>query len=313
MKATGKQAISKKLLTILKKRYKQKGPVPKYEGPILETIVYAICLENASSKQADIVFSRLEDEFHDWNEVRVSSISELAVIFDNLPDPETRALRLRSILQYVFEKNFEFEFEALRRKTLDLARKQLLRIKELSPFVRTFTLQAALGSHLIPTDEQMRGVAIWLGFAKPGVNAVRVSEALKSSVRKADAPLFCHLLRCLACDPLVRKTFQSDKRGAEKNGVDLSTAPARLERLYKDAEAHARKKASKKAAAKTKKPKTKPARSKPARSKAAARRKTTPKKTTRRKPAAKKTKKKSATKRKTPVAKKKKAKRKTRR
>jgi len=304
MKATGKQAISKKLLTILKKRYKEKGPVPKYEGPILETILYAICLENASSKQADVVLARLEDEFHDWNEVRVSSISELAVVFDDLVDPETRALRVRSALQYVFEKNFEFEFEALRRKTLDLARKQLLRIKELSPFVRTFTLQAALGSHLIPTDDQMRGVAIWLGFAKPGVNATRVSESLKSSVRKSDAPLFCHLLRCLACDPLVAKVFQSEKLGSG-DGFELSTAPARLEQLFKDA---ARKKTARKAAAKAKKPKTKSARSK-----TAAKPKTTPKKATRRKPAATKTKKKSATKRKKPAAKKKTAKRATRR
>ena len=50
-KASDKQAVLKKLFPLLKKQYK--SAVPKYDMPILETLIYAICLENASEEQAD--------------------------------------------------------------------------------------------------------------------------------------------------------------------------------------------------------------------------------------------------------------------
>ena len=176
--ASDKQRIAKKLISLLKKRYE--GSVPKVEHPILETILYAICLENSSINQADDAFARLESNFFDLNEIRVSSISELTCVFSKLDQPEWRALRVRSVLHYVFEKRFEFDFETLRRKTLDLAGKQLAKIKELSPFVRCYTLQTSLGSHLVPVDDVTRHASVWLGFVAPNYSVVKSSESLPS-------------------------------------------------------------------------------------------------------------------------------------
>ena len=82
--------------------------------------------------------------------MRVSSISELNSVFEGMDEPELRSVRIRHVLHYVFEENYEFEYEGLRRKTLELATKQLNKIRDLSPFVKNFTLQVALGSHLVP-------------------------------------------------------------------------------------------------------------------------------------------------------------------
>ncbi|MCH7686876.1 MAG: hypothetical protein IH899_09385 [Planctomycetes bacterium] len=236
--ASDKQRIAKKLIPLLKKRYT--GSVPKDTHPILETILYAICLENSSIDEANDAFGRLESNFFDLNEIRVSSISELTQVFSILDQPEWRALRVRSILHYVFEKHFEYDFETLRRKTLDLAGKQLAKIKELSPFVRCYTLQASLGSHLVPVDEVTRNASVWLGFVEPNLSVVKASESLKSAVRKADVPLFCYLLRRLATDPKVRKTFDSFNQQSPKKGFDLFSSPERLSELFKTAESRAR-------------------------------------------------------------------------
>jgi len=272
--AAEKQRIAKKLITLLKKRYK--ASVPKNDRPILDTILYAICLENSSLNEADEAFRTLETRFYDLNEIRVSSISELAEVFSGLDQPEWRAMRVRSVLHFVFEKNYEFTFESLRRKTLDLAGKQLAKIKELSPFVRKFTLQSALGSHLIPVDEVTCDAAVWLGFVVPDAKVNKASDSLKSAVRKADVPVFCYLLRRLATDPKVRKYFDSGKRNTPKEGFDLFSAPNRLDELFKTAESRARS-ASKKKKAKSARSTTK---KKPAKrtSKTAARKKTTTKK-----------------------------------
>ena len=221
-------------MILLKKRYKD--AVPQISRRVLETVIYGICLEDSSPADADACYGRIETVFHDLNEVRVSSISELTDVFHGQADPEWRALRVRSIIQYVFEKNFEFDFEGLRRKTLDLANKQLQRIKELSPFVRGFTLQAVLGSHVVPVDRRMCHAAVWLGLLDPAATPQTASDSLKSVIRKSDAPLFCHLLRCLATESAFLRTFETAVRKPPEEGQNLTETPARLSRLFKDAD-----------------------------------------------------------------------------
>jgi len=233
-----KLTLGKKLVGLLKKRYP--GPSPHQERPVLETLLYAICLEDASVEQAETCFARLLSAFHDLNELRVSSITELATVFDGLASADWRAHRVRNVLHYVFEKNFEFAFESLRRKTLELATKQLFKIRDLSPFDRNYTLQSALGTHVIPVDRLMTNAAIWLGLAATGETPEQAAETLKSAVRKADVPVFAHYLRCLAVDPRLVKAFEPGKHASAAT-ADPQTMNERLETLFKEADAAARK------------------------------------------------------------------------
>jgi endonuclease III len=241
-KASDKQAILKKLFPLLKKQYK--SSLPKYDLPILETLIHAICLEDASQEEAEAAQERLEEGFHDYNEMRVSSISELNKVFEGMESPELRSLRIRSVLHYVFEEHYEFEFEGLRRKTLELATKQLNKIRDLSPFVKNFTLQVALGSHLVPVDEVMLRPVKWLGLVELEATPEDASETLKPAVRKSEGPLFCHLIRSLAHDPKLADAFHLDSEAPEEE-FDLSSAPARLKKLLEEGPA---KKAGKKTA-----------------------------------------------------------------
>ena len=50
IKASEKQSICKKLTSVLKKRYG--GTTPKVELPVLESLIFSACLENASYDQA---------------------------------------------------------------------------------------------------------------------------------------------------------------------------------------------------------------------------------------------------------------------
>src|SRR5439155_2662773 len=61
--------------------------------PVLEQFVYAVCREGTTREQGDRAFLNLRERFFDWNEVRVSSVRELAEAFDGLPEPEARAQR----------------------------------------------------------------------------------------------------------------------------------------------------------------------------------------------------------------------------
>jgi endonuclease-3 len=198
-KSADTQEVCRKVTLLLKKAYD--GTLPKRDLPVLETLLYAVCLENSTPEHAGAVYARLLNAFHDLNEVRVSSISELQPTFHDLSDSEWRAARVKGALQYVFETNYAFDFESLRRKTAELATKQLAKIPSLSPFVRSYVMQHCLGSHILPIDDHMHAALVWLGVAERGQTAEQAGEHLRPFVRKADAPLFCHLLGCLANDP----------------------------------------------------------------------------------------------------------------
>ncbi|VAX41844.1 hypothetical protein MNBD_PLANCTO02-2394 [hydrothermal vent metagenome] len=228
-KAADKQNLSKKLVGTLKKYYK--GAPRKTDLSVLETILYGVCLENTSYEDADAAFKRLKKSFCDFNEMRVSSISELTDLFDGLPHAEKRALQVRGVLQYIFEKSFDFDFESLRRKTLEQGARQLGRVKDLSSFVRLFTLQNILGGHIIPLDSMSKNISVWFGFLEHELSLEEASEGIKSIVKKAEVPLYCYFLRCLATDARFVKQFSEDHFKKEKKEIDLDIVLDRLTKL----------------------------------------------------------------------------------
>jgi hypothetical protein len=284
MKVSEKQELTKKLIARLEQPFGRPPETP--DRSVLDSLVYAVCLENDDYANAEQSFAALRELFHDLNEIRVSSITELAVAFRNQTEPELRAHRVRTILQFVFEDQFEFDLEAMRKKTQEQAAKKLGKIRDLSPFIRNYVQQVALGAHLLPMDDRMTAAAIWLGIVDPGTSTEAASEALKPAVRKADAPLFCHLLRRLVTEPPGRRVFDPEVFSVPEGGYSPNDAMQRLDELLGggkprgSAKAKATTKSDAKKTAKTSAKREPASKPKSAATKAAAKRPPTPKKST---------------------------------
>ena len=231
-KASDRAALLKKLFPIIKKHYKVL--VPKGGKPVLETMLYAICLEDSSVELADAAFKKLITEFPDLNEVRVSTVGEIERAFLGQTSSEWRAFRVISVLKFVFDKSYAFEFESLRKKTLDLATKQLAKIKDLSPFVRDYTLHEVTGAHMIPIDPATARLLVWLGLAMPNQTQEQIGEMMKGAVRKAEVESFVFSLRCLAADQTLHVAFDPTKYVIPEGGHDTDTAMDRLSDLFKN-------------------------------------------------------------------------------
>ena len=103
-KTVDKQEVCRKVTVLLKKQYSLAPS--KQELPVLETLLYAICLENSPPGEAGAVYAKLLNAFHDLNEVRVSSISELQPVFADLSDGEWRAARVKAAPMVVRRSGF---------------------------------------------------------------------------------------------------------------------------------------------------------------------------------------------------------------
>ena len=230
-KASDRAALLKKLFPLIKKHYKVQ--IAKGGKPVLETMLYSICLEDSTVDEAEQSYKRLFTDFPDLNEVRVSTVGEIEAAFEGQAAGEWRAYRVISALKFVFDKNYAFELEGLRKKTLDLATKQLSKIKELSQFVRDYTLHEVTGAHMIPLDTSSARLLVWLGMALPNQTPEQISEMLKATVRKAEVEAFTYTIRALATDKKIQIAFDATKYPVPEGGHDLDTAMDRLTELIK--------------------------------------------------------------------------------
>src|ERR1700722_13947 len=97
---TNKQKRVGQLFTILGKGVRPAVDEPR---PVLEQFIFAICREGTTREQAENAYRSLQERFFDWNEIRVSSVHELADVLEGLGEAETRAQRIIDFLQEVFE------------------------------------------------------------------------------------------------------------------------------------------------------------------------------------------------------------------
>ncbi|MBX3422937.1 MAG: hypothetical protein KF752_15390 [Pirellulaceae bacterium] len=119
---------------------------------VLEHLMYACCLQDASYEAADEAFLRLQEAFFDWNEVRVTTITELMEHVHRLPDPRSAATRVKQYLQSIFETRYNFDLQDMIKMNQGKAIAELEKLSGMTRFVLAYVTQNALGGHSIPVD-----------------------------------------------------------------------------------------------------------------------------------------------------------------
>lgn len=239
MAAQSKAQLLDSIYTLLKKRYKL-GPRPEKLG-VLESVVYGICHEGTTREQANQALARFKDSFHDWNELRVSSIPEIRDALAGLPDPQARAERLRKFLRQIFSKTYDFTLDALAKKPQKDAVKAL-QIYEAagSDYVVATVIQQGLGGHALPVDAPLKRALQRLGVAEPNVDDASLRGSLERAVPKNRGAEFVDLMEELSHDTCVEgepdcprcelkklcPTGQARLAAAKKPGAKVAASPA---------------------------------------------------------------------------------------
>jgi endonuclease-3 len=180
----------------------------------LEHLLFACCLEDAHYEAADEAFAALVHTFFDWNEIRVTTITELSEVVSSLGDPRSAANRLKRVLQSVFETTYTFDLEDWRKKNLGPTVKWLRKLDGTTNFSIAYIVQSALGGHAIPVDSGvLRALRLVELISDEDVKA-GVVPGLERAVSKAKGIEFGSLLHQLGADlttnpysPSVRKTL----------------------------------------------------------------------------------------------------------
>ncbi len=202
MATQSKTQLLTNIHTMLKRRYKPKADGNSARLSVLRSVVYGICHEDTTREHANQALSRFNDEFFDWNEIRVSSLDEIKESLAGIPDPELKAQRIRRFLRQLFNRTYGFTLDSLAKKPLKEALKVLRTYDAFSSdYVTATVIQQALGGHAIPIDNDARRALERLGFSEPDVSALRA--VLERAVPKNRGAEFLDLIEDLANDTCV--------------------------------------------------------------------------------------------------------------
>ncbi len=251
---------------------------------VLEHLLYACCLEDANYEDADEAFHRLQESFFDWNEIRVTTISELSETLHNLPDPAAAAVRAKKNLQSLFESRYSFEIDDMVKMNQGKAVQELEKLAGMTKFVLGYVVQNALGGHSIPVSQSIMDVLLATEIVTEAEAQKGLAPGLERTVPKTKGAVFGSCLHQLAVG--LRLSPGSKRlKGILKDAGAKDKKPAAAKKTAKKAKA-----APKKKAAKTSVPTASKAAGKKVAAKKAASKKTAVKKTATKKAAAKATK-----------------------
>jgi len=157
----------------------------------------ACCLENSSYEQAENAYAGLVSQYFDWNEIRVSTLRELAESLSGLNDPEDAAARLRGALQSIFESRYSFDLESFKKQNIGQAVKSLEKYNGVTPFVVAYTTQMGLGGHAIPLNKGSLKALFVIGAMSEAEAEKGVVPGLERAVSKSKGVEYASLLHQL--------------------------------------------------------------------------------------------------------------------
>lgn len=197
-------------LKVVKKHFKPTAP-PK-DRTVLEYLIIACCGENSPQDAADKVFAALRSDYFDWNEVRVSTLRELAEAMKPLNDPEEAATRLKRVLQSVFETHYTFDLEPMRKQNLGQAAKQIEKYNGSTPYTVAFVTQHGLSGHAIPVNQGLLECFRIVGIVSDAEAAKGQAPGLERAIAKSKGTEAASLLHQLGVEyfrsplgPTIRK------------------------------------------------------------------------------------------------------------
>jgi hypothetical protein len=209
---------------VLAKHYK---PVKPVDRPVLEQVLFACCLEDSRPEAADEAFARLQESFFDWNEIRVTTVAELAEVLRGLHDAKRAATLIKHTLHSVFEAIYDFNLEPLRKQNLGAAVKQLQGYRGTTPFSVAYVVQNALGGHAIAVSQAGGEILQILGLATAKNLAEGAVPGLERAIPKNKGIDFTSLLQQCAAD------FAASPFGPQARSLILEIDPTAKDRLPK--------------------------------------------------------------------------------
>lgn len=193
MKNAGKHADT--LKSLLKKLSKEGKSRERPKLDPIRAIVYSSLLSGASWKRVDEAIKKFEDEFVDFNELRVATELEVIdLVGEELPGIEDKAAIMRNVLHGIFDRENSFKLDRLGELKKAELRDYLRGLPMINPFVEAFVTLTAFEHNAFPVDDEMHGYLVDEECVDPDSTLDETQTFLEQNVKGDDSwEAFCNL------------------------------------------------------------------------------------------------------------------------
>ena len=164
--------------------------------PPLEQLILGILGGQTSERMARQALRRLQEEFVDFNEVRVTRPADLARTIQMVADPEEKARRIVAVLQQLFAKNSRVDLDFLTSLPIPQARGVLEQLEGIDQRTVAGVVLLSLGGNALPAEAAVVRVAKRIGLVPRGLTPGEVQQLLEETVPPGEKRNFHHLM-CL--------------------------------------------------------------------------------------------------------------------
>jgi len=167
----------KRLSDLLEKEYGKK--VWKLHGDTLSVLIGTILSQNTSDHNSHKAFANLRYEFKNWDEVRKANVKKIADTIRSGGLAEIKALRIKNILNQIYEENRNLNLSFLKRWRTDKIKSWLRKFKGVGDKTIACVLLFSLKRPSMPVDTHVLRVSKRLGLVPQNLNAAKAEALLE--------------------------------------------------------------------------------------------------------------------------------------
>lgn len=193
-------------------KVRREGGTPEVPAAVdaMHSLAVAVLGVECGDAAAERAVTRALATMVDWNEIRVSSASELnKAVGNSIPHGLERCQQLITALQCVFDRENRLSLDRLAGLGRREARQFLEQLNGVDEYVAAYVFLWSLGGHAIPVNDILLAELRNADLVNPSASRDEVQAFLERHVSAAEGKEFCLLMRSFRA---------SSRAGANKQG-----------------------------------------------------------------------------------------------
>jgi endonuclease III len=197
MPPVSKSKLAANALTALRNKGRLKV-FPSQEGGMAEVVLLAIVARGTSLPAARKALDTVKRSVVNWNELRVTQVSEVAGFMSGVRDAQNKATAVHEVLSNIFEGTHDLQLSFLEGASAEEARDFLRGLGALSDDIVTEVILSGKGHFNMIADSDVLRVVRRLGLAQKAGTPAKCQEELEELLGEQKAYQLMYLAKELA-------------------------------------------------------------------------------------------------------------------
>ncbi len=133
-------------------------PTWKGKGKPLGSLILTVLSQSTNDRNRDVAYARLKEQFPDWQSVMNASSEEIADAIRPAGLANQKSVRIKNILQWIFENYGTFDLEFLCDMDPDQVTETFLKLKGIGIKTISVVLMFACGVDVFPVDTHVHRI-----------------------------------------------------------------------------------------------------------------------------------------------------------